>query len=64
MLLLEAIGLHRRHDPLLSPLAAPVALGTGAFLLEYAVETARTIEAVLSQSSLDAADSSPQDAAA
>ncbi|WP_132192607.1 MULTISPECIES: hypothetical protein [Kribbella] len=44
MLLLGAIGLHRRHDPFLSPLAAPVALGTGALLLEYAVETARATE--------------------
>jgi hypothetical protein len=46
MLLFGALGLYRRHDPLLHPLAPPVALGVGALLLEYAVNTARTSEIV------------------
>ena len=46
LLLFGVIGLYRRADPLLSPLAAPAALGTGAFLLEYAVGAARTTGAV------------------
>jgi hypothetical protein len=41
LLLMGVIGQYRRADPLLSPLAAPAALGTGALLLEYAVGAAR-----------------------
>jgi hypothetical protein len=36
-----AVGLYRRYDPFVDPLLAPIALGLGAVLLEYAVETAR-----------------------
>jgi len=46
LVLIGVVGLHRRGDPLVSPLAAPVALGSGAFLLQYAVDTAQTNEAV------------------
>ncbi len=37
LLLFGVIGLYRRSDPLLRPLAAPAALGAGAVLLQYAV---------------------------
>jgi hypothetical protein len=53
LLLVGVVGLYRRTDPLQgplgSPLVAPVALGSGALLLEYAVNTARANEAVPAQ---------------
>ena len=44
LLLLGAIGLYRRDHPLLGPLVAPAALGTGVLLLEYAVDTAKATD--------------------
>jgi hypothetical protein len=35
------VGLSRRGDPLLNPLAAPLALGAGAILLDYGSQTSR-----------------------
>lgn len=46
MLLLGAVGLHRRHVQFLDPLAASVALGAGAILFEYAIDSARNVETV------------------
>jgi multisubunit Na+/H+ antiporter MnhC subunit len=46
LLVLGAIGLERRFDPIVSAPAAPIALGAGALLVNYAVETAQTVESV------------------
>jgi hypothetical protein len=46
LLVAGAVGLYRRDDPFVNPLLAPIALGLGAVMLEYAVETARATESV------------------
>jgi hypothetical protein len=46
LLVVGVVGLQRRADPLVSPLAAPVSLASGALLLEYTLEIVRTHEAV------------------
>jgi hypothetical protein len=46
LLVIGVIGLRRRADPLGSPLISPIALGSGALLLEYAVNTARNTQTV------------------
>jgi hypothetical protein len=46
LLLVGTTGLARRHDPLLDPLLAPVALAAGAVLLEYGIEAGQTTGAL------------------
>lgn len=49
LLIFGIVGLHRRADPLISPLAAPLALLGGALLLEYTVEMLRVCESIPDQ---------------
>ena len=51
LLAVGAFGLHRRDDPFAGPRLSPVALGVGAVLLDYSVETARTYETLPDQMS-------------
>jgi hypothetical protein len=49
LLVFGIVGLQRRANPLISPLAAPLALLGGALLLEYTVEMRRFYESVPDQ---------------